>query len=137
MIGQSSQPKDLASLRSQGASSNSSSDKEFEERAVESFFKDFVEVSSDRAISRGFLDGLELLVQYAGPHSDIARAVRITAISRVAIQMGRLDILKKSRLAYGELLLSFQSAIADPLRGNSMQSLMTAALLGIYEVGYH
>lgn len=109
-------------------------DDQTEQRAVASFFNDYVVISADRKISRGFLDGLRPLVNDAGPSSDIAQAISIIAIAGAANRIDCIDMLRKTKSIYGKLLGSFRSTLENPYTGSTVQSLTMAALLGIYEV---
>jgi hypothetical protein len=109
-------------------------DDQFGQRAISSFLDDFVVRSANRKISRGFLDGLNSMTDDVGPSSDIAQAMRIIAIAAAANKMGRIDILRKTKSIYGKLLGSFRSTLENPYTRSTMHSLMTVALLGIYEV---
>ncbi|KFY39722.1 hypothetical protein V495_05760 [Pseudogymnoascus sp. VKM F-4514 (FW-929)] len=102
--------------------------------SVNSFYDDYVVVSADQAVSRGFLDGIQHLIRFAGESSNVAQAARVVALGGVANRLGRLDLLNRSRSMYGTLLGSFQTALLGPRTRNTMESLMTATLLGIYEV---
>jgi hypothetical protein len=109
-------------------------DRQIASMATTSFFDDYVVRSADRNVSRGFLDGLKPLVQHAGESSEIGGAMRIVAIAGAANRYGRADLLYKTKLKYGQLLQSFRRALLHAEPGRTMEWLMTAALLGIYEV---
>jgi hypothetical protein len=65
---------------------------------------------------------------------NITQARRIVALAGAANKIGNLDLLYKSRLIYGKLLASFRNTFSNPSRRNTMETLMTITLLGIYEV---
>ena len=107
---------------------------QIEQRSLELFFEDYCIESKDRSISRGFLDGIKLLIVYAGQSSDLAQAAKIVALAGVGLRTGRKDLISRTKKKYGILLASFQSNLCAKLGVNSVESLMTAVLLGLYEV---
>lgn len=113
-----------------------SADDQLVNDSVNSFYDDYVVVSANPAVSRGFLDGIQHLIRFAGESSDVAQAARVVALGGVANRLGRLDLLNRSRSMYGTLLRSFQKTLLDPRTSNTMESLMIATLLGIYEVSW-
>ncbi|KAI9709324.1 MAG: hypothetical protein M1820_003444 [Bogoriella megaspora] len=120
-------------------------DAEIEEKILDTFVEEFCAISSNPKISRGFLDGFESLVNHAGKATDIGQAATMVGLAGVANRIGRLSLHKRAELIYGRLLRSFQTSLTDKERSSSVESLMTAVLLGIYEVitsskyhpGYH
>ncbi|OCL02966.1 hypothetical protein AOQ84DRAFT_303720 [Glonium stellatum] len=104
------------------------------QRALDSFFDDYCVESIDRSISRGFLDGLQSLINNAGQSSDIAQAARIVALAGIGNRTNRPDIVHQTKLIYGDLLRSFQTTLLDAVSSNTTESLMTAVLLGLYEI---
>ncbi|EXJ90106.1 hypothetical protein A1O3_03175 [Capronia epimyces CBS 606.96] len=109
-------------------------DAELEALSVNTFFADFCVPSRDRLLSRGFLDGLEPLVDHAGSSSDISKAVRVVALAATGNRNGRSGLLVKAKHIYGDLLRSFQTSISNPETANTAESLMVAVLLGLYEI---
>jgi hypothetical protein len=107
---------------------------QLERIAIATFFDDYAVVSADHTVSRGFLDGLKLLIQNAGESSDITQAMRIVALAGAANRTGHMSLLHRSRLIYGQLLGSLHRTFPGLLKHSTMESLMTIALLGIYEV---
>lgn len=106
-----------------------------EESAIDAFFADYVVIPGDRSLSRGFLDGLEYLVERAGPSSDIARAAKIVALAGIGKRKERTNLVSKAKVLYGDLLCSFQKTLlAGAQEATMIDSLMTAVLLGIFEV---
>lgn len=105
-----------------------------ERDALDMFFQNYCVESRDKSISRGFLDGIKSLITRAGQSSDIAKAARIVALSGLGNRLGESSLVQNTRRIYGDLLLSFQNTLSDPQMANTIESLMTAVLLGIYEV---
>ncbi|KAL9065280.1 MAG: hypothetical protein Q9157_007527 [Trypethelium eluteriae] len=100
------------------------SEEKVEELALRAFIYDYCVVSMNHNLSRGFLDGLELMLHRLGLHSDLAKA---------------------SETMYHELLVSLAKALENPSVANSAESLMITTILGLYEMimareahsGYH
>ncbi|KIX07377.1 uncharacterized protein Z518_02030 [Rhinocladiella mackenziei CBS 650.93] len=109
-------------------------DARLEEGALEAFFNDYCITSRNPTLSRGFLDGLQLLIAHAGPSSDMAKAARIVSLAGIGNKLGRSSLLRRTRYIYGDLLHSFQATISHRDQANTVESLMTAVLLGLYEI---
>lgn len=111
-------------------------DLESDETALQTmFFKDFCIEARDRTVSRGYFDGLELLIAHTGPSSDLANAARAVVQAAVGNKVNRIDLVTAARQQYGRLLLSFQQTLSSADKAHTIETLMTAALLGLYEVG--
>ena len=108
---------------------------QLEQHALPTFFFDYCVISRDRSLSRGYLDGLETLLHHAGPSSDVGRACKIVALASLGNKLGRPKLVEKAKQLYAGLLSSFRMTISDPATSNTVESLMTSALLGVYEVG--
>ena len=108
----------------------------FEQRALAKFFSDYCVVSSNRSLSRGYLNGLESLLNYAGTTSDIAQACKMMALACYGTpSTGTALVYKaKAKLLYPSLLRSFTNTISNPANLNTIETLMTAVVLGLYEV---
>ena len=98
------------------------------------FFSDFVLVPKDRSLTRGYFDGLEHLLTKAGLKSELFRATRIVALANAANTLGSYDLLYKAHTQYSDTLVAFQKSLNDSTRCNNDEALMTAALLGLYEM---
>jgi hypothetical protein len=99
------------------------------------FVRDFVVESADRKVSRGFLDGMPELLAAAGPLSELGQAVSIVETAVLGNQQGRLDMIDDAARRYCSLLRSFQTTLFRRETHVNIQTLMTALLLGLYEVG--
>ena len=109
---------------------------QLEQRALAKFLSDYCVVSSNRSLSRGYLNGLESLLSYAGPTSDIAQACKMMAFAcygKPSTDMA-LGYRAKAKLLYPGLLRSFTKTISDPANLSTVETLMTAVVLGLYEV---
>jgi hypothetical protein len=107
---------------------------EIEQRALSTFLDDYCVVSKDRSLSRGYLDDLEWLLASAGPSSDITKAVRIASFVSLGNKIGEPYLLHRANMMYSELLCSFQITMSRETTSNTIESLTTAVLLGLYEV---
>lgn len=111
-----------------------SDDAQIEQGALSTFFDDYCVESTDRTLSRGFLDGLKPLIVHAGQSSDVAQAAKIVALSGIANRMGRPGLVHRIKLLYIDLLGSFKTTLSNEVTSKTIESLMTAVMLGIYEV---
>lgn len=102
--------------------------------AFNTFFSNFVIVPRDRSLSRGYLDGLEDLLATAGQGSEVVRATRIVALASAANTSGSHDLLHRAQTEYADTLLAFKKLLHDATRCHTDEALMTAALLGLYEM---
>jgi hypothetical protein len=104
-----------------------------EEFALGAFFYDYPIVSTNREISRGYLDGLERMLRSLGLQSDLAKACKVVAFANHGIKLRRPRLVNKAEVLYQDLLGSLARAIEDSRFANSSESLMIAMLLGLYE----
>lgn len=108
-----------------------------EQHARQQFFHDYCIISQNRELSRGYLHGLEAIVEEAGPDSELTKACTLVALSTAcktswnAVHQGRVEDL------YSSLLQSFRLSMSNTTQFVSIKSLLTAALLGLYEVRLH
>jgi hypothetical protein len=105
-----------------------------EQNTIKTFFDGYVVVSADRAVSSGFLDALHVLSQGTSESSHLAQAMTIIALAGAANTTGNMDLLRGTRLVYGQLLGSLRHTFSTLLEQSSMELLATIVLLGIYEV---
>ena len=105
-----------------------------EQRALVTFFNDFCIPSQKPTLSRGFLDGLQSLIVYSEPCSELAEAAKAVSLAALGNKLKRPPLLAKAKQKYGCLLGHFQSTLSDPTTSRSIQALMTAVLLGLYEI---
>lgn len=110
------------------------SDEEVEEFALRAFFYDYCIVSMNHSLSRGYLDGLELMLHHLGWQSDLAKACKVVALANHGIKLHRPGLAQKAEISYHNLLGSLAKAIKNPAFVNTAESLMIAMLLGLYEV---
>lgn len=103
--------------------------------AVEMFISDFVVEASDRALSRGFLDGMQNILEALGPSSPLVQSAKLVALANVARKQGHKELLEYAEVCYGELLRTYQQTLLSSGESDvSIETLYTAVLLGLYEV---
>ena len=105
-----------------------------EEYALRAFFYDYCINSVNERVSKGFLDGLERLIWTIGWQSDLANACRVVAFASHGTFLRRPRLIQQAEDMYQELLSSQAKAIANPVSVNMIETLLTAMLLGLYEV---
>jgi hypothetical protein len=109
-------------------------DVQIERHALADFLHDYCFVPENDLISRGYLVGLETLLAIAGPSSDLAKATKVVSLASIGTKLNRLELVHKARIMYSEILQSFQVMISKAGMARTAESLMTAVLLGLYEV---
>ena len=107
---------------------------EIENSAFQTFISDYCISSSNRTVSRGYLTGLESLIETAGPESSIAKACKIISLANLGKKAGNSMLLQKADALYFDFLPSFRWTISNEGRSTTIHSLITAVLLGLYEV---
>lgn len=122
------------SLSPQDLVRSSFNDEKIENMAVEMFIDEFCVESFDRSLSRGFLDGLNTLITIAGPDSDVSQAAKIVGLANMGIKIGRRSLLDRSKCIHGAVLSSFRDTLSSSTTANTCEALVTAVLLGLYEV---
>ncbi|KAK0516280.1 hypothetical protein JMJ35_000883 [Cladonia borealis] len=110
------------------------SDEKVEEFALRAFFYDYCIISTNHSLSRGYFDGLELMVQRLGWQSDLAKACKAVGFATHGTKLYRPGLMRKAEVFYYTLLGSLAKAIADPAFVKTTESLMIAVLLGLYEM---
>ncbi len=108
-------------------------DENSEVAAMKMFFLDYVLVSKDRSLSRGYFDGLESLLNHASPDSELVSAATIVALASAASKAGSYDLVSSSA-RYPDAIAAFQKTLDNPDKSNADEALMTATLLGLYEM---
>lgn len=110
------------------------SNEKVEEFALRAFFYDYCIISTNPSISRGYLNGLESMLNHLGWQSDPAKACKAVAFASHGIKLSRPGLTRKADILYNDLLRSLAKAILDPAFVNNIESLTIATLLGLYEV---
>ena len=109
-------------------------DPEIEQCALATFLDDYCIVSKDKSMSRGYLTDLESLLVNAGPSTDLARAVKVVALASLGNKLVDQDLALRAHILYSNLLSSFQVTMSKTTTSNTIESLTTVLLLGLYEV---
>jgi hypothetical protein len=107
---------------------------EIESLAFQTFISDYCISSSNRTVSRGYLDGLESLIEKAGPASTVSQSYKIVSLANLGKKAASPILLQKAETLYFDLLPSFRWTISNEGKFTTIQSLITAVLLGLYEV---
>ena len=110
------------------------SDKQVEDFALRAFLYDYCIVSTDQSLSRGYLSGLESMLHQLGWQSDLAKACKVVAFANHGIKLRTSVFTRKAEILYHGLLQSLVKAIECPASADTIESLMVAMLLGVYEV---
>lgn len=100
------------------------------------FLDDYCIVSRNKSLSRGYLDNLRSLLANAGPSSDITKAAMVAGLASIGNKLGEPDLVHEANILYSDLLGSFQVTMSRGATSNTIESLTTAVLLGLYEVYY-
>jgi hypothetical protein len=109
-------------------------DEEFEKSSLSIFIAEFVLQPVDRQLSRGFLDGMQLLLSGANPSPALASAAKILVLASIGNRMGRKSLISKTERQYVELLRTYHQSLSTETKYVSVENLYTAVLLGLYEV---
>jgi hypothetical protein len=105
-----------------------------EQEARLMFFDDYCIVSSNQDLSRGYLHGLKAMISEAGPSSELTQACTIVSLANIGNKLGNPTYLERAKGLYSSLLRSFRLRISNEAIFTTVESLITAALLGLYEV---
>jgi hypothetical protein len=104
-------------------------DAEVEERALAAFVHHYCLIPKSRS-----LEGLETMLSDAGPSSNLAQAAKVVALANIGTRLGRSSLVQKATILYSDMLHSFRMMIANATMSSAAELLMTAVLLGLYEV---
>lgn len=75
------------------------------------------------------------MIAKAGRNSELEQACTIVALSNLGRKLENCRYGKRAEGAYYSLLRSFRLSISNEAVFTTIESLMTAGLLGLYEVG--
>ena len=101
--------------------------------ALRAFFYDYCIISTNSNLSRGYLSGLEMMLQRLGPTSDLAKACQAVMLATHGKPLQRPQLVNKAELYYQELLGSLAKSIDSPPFGNAVEEKLVAMLLGLYQ----
>jgi hypothetical protein len=105
-----------------------------EKEAQLAFFDDYCIVSSNQDLSRGYLHGLQTMISSAGPSSELAQACTIASLASIGKRLQNTTYVKKAEGLYSSSLRSFRLRISNDAIFTTVESLITVALFGLYEV---
>ena len=104
------------------------------EFALRAFVYDYCHVSANANLSRGYLSGLERMLSFYGPRSNLTRACQAVACGSLGIRSNRPLFVDRSVNFYQDLLSSLAKSISDPLSPDKSELRLVAMLLGLYQV---
>lgn len=110
---------------------------DIEQNARLMFFDDYCIFSSNRNLSRGYLHGLRAMASKAGPKSELVQACTLIALANLGSKLGNSMHKHRAESLYSSLLRSFRLSISNQAVFTTVESLITATLLGLYEVRFH
>ncbi|CZT05360.1 uncharacterized protein RAG0_11491 [Rhynchosporium agropyri] len=105
-----------------------------EDQARKEFFKDYCIYSPNQDLSRGYLSGLPAMTRRAGPSSDVAKACTTISLASLGSKSGDPRISQRGQSLHTSLLRSFSLSISAGDTFISVESLITATLLGLHEI---
>ncbi|KAH7419723.1 hypothetical protein BKA64DRAFT_699747 [Cadophora sp. MPI-SDFR-AT-0126] len=107
---------------------------QIEDFARQQFFDDYRVYSPDQAVSRGYLNGLPDMILKAGLNSDVTNACTTIALASLGKKHSDRGIFERAQRMHTALLRSFSLSISTGDAFISVESLITATLLGLYEI---
>ncbi|KAL7783171.1 hypothetical protein V8C43DRAFT_309702 [Trichoderma afarasin] len=114
--------------------SSETDDKTLEALSLCIFNSEFVVKTVNRRLSRGFLDGIQLLLKATYSTSVLACSAKILVLASIGNRLGRQSLLIKTDKDYGNLLRKFHQSLSADMKYVSVENLYTAILLGLYEI---
>ena len=85
-------------------------------------------------MSRGYLDNLGALLASGDPSSDLAKAAKAASLASLGNKLGKPGLMLRAKASYSDLLVSFRRSMSHSTASNTLESLATVVLLGLYEV---
>lgn len=107
---------------------------EVDKLIIKAFLYDYCVTSTNHALSRGYLDGLEVMLSQAGHDSNLAMACGAVANANHGRKLDRPRLIARAEVAYQDLLGALAIAIEYPKFTETPEALMIVMLLGLYEV---
>lgn len=105
-----------------------------DETALHAFFDNYCISSTNHALSRGYLGGLERMVHHLGWRSNLGKACKVLAFAHHGIMLHRPGLTRKAEILYHELLGNLAKAIESSSHAHTAETMAIALLLGLYEV---
>ena len=110
------------------------SEDESDETAFLAFFDNYCISSTNHALSRGYLGGLERMLHHLGWRSNLAKACKVVAFAHHGIMLHKPGLTRKAGILYHELLGNLAKAIESSTHAHTAETMTIALLLGLYEV---
>ena len=105
-----------------------------DEFALRTFFDNYCISSTNHALSRGYLDGLERMLHHLGWRSNLAKACKAVAFAHHGILLHEPELTRKAEILYHELLGTLAKAVKGSTHAHTAETMTIALLLGLYEV---
>lgn len=105
-----------------------------DESALRAFFDNYCISSTNHALSRGYLGGLERMFHRLGWQSNLAKACKVVALAHQGNTLHRPGLVRKAEMLYHELLGILAKAIESSTQAHTAETMTIALLLGLYEV---
>ncbi|KAL2062439.1 hypothetical protein VTL71DRAFT_6705, partial [Oculimacula yallundae] len=102
--------------------------------SLRAFYYDFCITSTNQNLSRGFLPGLERMVNRLGPKSDLAKVCQAVACACHSKPQHRPQFVKRADTSYQQLLGSLARKIENTSSAVDAESRLVAMLLGLYQM---
>jgi hypothetical protein len=107
---------------------------EIESLPFQAFISNYCISSSNPTVSHGYLSGLESLTKGAGPASNISQSCKVLSLAPLGRRQAIPTLLQKAERLYFDLFPSFRLTVSSEGNSTTIQSLIAAVLLGLYEV---
>ena len=107
-----------------------------ENYCLRAFYYNYCILPVNDAVSRGFLENLEQDIDAYGASSDVAKACRAIALASHGTTLRRPALNATGEASYQALLGSLAKTVASTNGETLRGALLTAVLLGLYEVRY-
>lgn len=77
------------------------------------------------------------MISKADPNSELVQACTLVALANIGNKLGNNMHRRRAESLYSSLLRSFRLRISNEATFATVESLITATLLGLYEVSTH
>ncbi|KAK0105409.1 hypothetical protein ONS96_004799 [Cadophora gregata f. sp. sojae] len=102
--------------------------------ALRAFYYDFCIIPTNINLSRGYLAGLETMVNRLGPKSDLAKVCQAVACASHGKPERRPQIVHRAETSYHHLLGSLAKKLENPSTERFAETRLLAMLLGLYQI---
>lgn len=107
-----------------------------EEEVVRVYFKNFAFLYQNQDTVRGFLPYLVPMYAASEEGSSLRVATHAAALCAISQLPGQRQLAFRAAAAYGEAIKTVATALKDPDRAKSDETLQATLLLCLYEAGY-